>query len=148
VNLVVYTGTVQKQEMMKMKKGKLVLEKGRLLQPYPCTVCRLKTTDGYMPKTNEYGFFVICESCFKKGYRADKFGKIMLKKQNGRVEWMQEGKKLRNRREDEFIKESSKKCIFFWHKKRKSVRWIANRCEIPPSMVKRILGYKKQNSLS
>jgi len=49
----------------------------KLLHPYPCIICGSKVKQGYMPKTNKHGFFVICRKCWDKGYRVTKAGEIV-----------------------------------------------------------------------
>lgn len=58
-------------------KGYLKLKHGKMLFLYPCANCSTKVRKGWMPLSNQYGWTVICDSCYKKGYRLNKrFGVV------------------------------------------------------------------------
>ncbi len=53
-------------------KGFLRLKKVKLIGPYGCAICDAKIKEGLAPLTNEYGFAVLCQECFDKGFRFDR----------------------------------------------------------------------------
>lgn len=50
-------------------KGYLKLKYAKMMLRLLCANCKQKVKEGWTSLTNQYGFIILCNDCYKKGFR-------------------------------------------------------------------------------